>query len=106
MLFENATIITMNTKREIIRQGAIVVDGKKILEVGKAKELADKYPDKKRINCKGNVIMPGLIDTHVHTAQAMIRGCADDLGLLDWLFKRVWVLQGSYTEQDGRASAA
>ena len=50
--------------------------------------------------------MPGLIDTHVHTAQAMLRGCADDLTLLDWLGKRVWVLQGSYTAEDGRASAA
>jgi cytosine/adenosine deaminase-related metal-dependent hydrolase len=28
------------------------------------------------------VLMPGLIDTHVHTAQAMLRGCADDLALL------------------------
>jgi cytosine/adenosine deaminase-related metal-dependent hydrolase len=68
--------------------------------------LVEKYPAKKRFNCNGNVLMPGLIDTHVHLAQAMIRGCADDLGLLDWLIKRVWVLQGSYTEEDGKASAA
>ena len=106
MLFENATIITMNAKREIITHGAIAVTGRDIVEVGKTKELVERYPDKKRINCKGNVILPGLIDTHVHTAQAMIRGCADDLGLLDWLFKRVWVLQGNYSEEDGRASAA
>jgi cytosine/adenosine deaminase-related metal-dependent hydrolase len=52
------------------------------------------------------VILPGLIDTHVHTAQAMLRGCADDLGLLDWLAKRVWVLQGNYFYEDGQASAA
>ena len=38
--------------------------------------------------------------------QAVIRGCADDLGLLDWLIKQVWVLQGSYTEGDGKTSAA
>lgn len=106
MLFENATIVTMNSKREIITHGAIAFSGSEILEVGKTKELVDKYQNKKRINCNGNVILPGLIDTHVHTAQAMIRGCADDLGLLDWLFKRVWVLQGNYTEVDGRASAA
>ena len=106
MLFENATIITMNPKREIITQGALAVSGSQIVAVGKTKDLIKKYPDKKRIDCNGNVIMPGLIDTHVHTAQAMIRGCADDLGLLDWLFKRVWVLQGSYTEADGKASAA
>jgi len=106
MIFENATIITMNPRREIVTHGAIAVAGKEIVDVGKSKEIVEKYPQKRRINCNGNVILPGLIDTHVHTAQAMIRGCADDLGLLDWLFKRVWVLQGSYTDEDGRASAA
>ena len=58
------------------------------------------------MNCNGNLILPGLIDTHVHTAQALIRGCADDLRLLDWLTKRVWVLQGHYSQDDARASAA
>jgi cytosine/adenosine deaminase-related metal-dependent hydrolase len=106
MIFENATILTMNPRREIITHGAVAVAGKKIVAVGKSAEIIEKYPEKTRINCNGNVLLPGLIDTHVHTAQAMLRGCADDLGLLDWLFKRVWVLQGSYTAEDGRASAA
>lgn len=106
MIFENATILTMNPRREIITHGAIAVTGKTIEAVGKTRELIERYPEKKRINCNGNVLLPGLIDTHVHTAQAMLRGCADDLGLLDWLFKRVWVLQGSYSAEDGRASAA
>jgi cytosine/adenosine deaminase-related metal-dependent hydrolase len=105
MIFENAIVITMNPQRQIITHGAVVVDGDKIVAVGKSKDVAEQYPQKRRINCDGKVLMPGLIDTHVHTAQAMLRGCADDLGLLDWLIKRVWVLQGSYTEVDGRASA-
>lgn len=106
MIFENATIITMNPQRQILTRGSLVVDGMVIVEVGKSKEIQKKYPGKRRFDCNGNVIMPGLIDTHVHTAQAMIRGCADDLGLIDWLVKRVWVLQGNYSEDDGRASAA
>jgi cytosine/adenosine deaminase-related metal-dependent hydrolase len=105
MIFENVIVITMNPKREIITHGAVVLDGDKILAVGKGKDVVEQYPQKRRINCNGKVLMPGLIDTHVHTAQAMLRGCADDLGLLDWLIKRVWVLQGSYSEEDGRASA-
>jgi cytosine/adenosine deaminase-related metal-dependent hydrolase len=106
MLFTNATIITMNPRREILKDGALLVTGKKIAAVGKTKELLGQHPDEEVHNCKGNLLLPGLIDTHVHLAQAMIRGCADDLALLDWLIKRVWVLQGSYTEEDGRASAA
>ena len=105
MLFSNATIITMNSRREIITNGALAVDGSTICAIGKTRELRDRFPEKKEIDCNGNILMPGLIDTHVHTAQAMIRGCADDRSLIDWLFKRVWVLQGSYSYDDGRASA-
>ena len=106
MIFENATIITMNQRREILSHGAVVVEGQNIIYLGKTNEAKEKYPEHKRFDCNGNILMPGLIDTHVHTAQAMIRGCADDLGLIDWLFKRVWVLQGNYSYADGRASAA
>ncbi|MFC2029610.1 amidohydrolase family protein [Chloroflexota bacterium] len=106
MIFENATIITMNPLRQIIEHGALAYTGNEITAVGKRKEVVDRYPEKRRIDCNGNVLMPGLIDTHVHLAQAMLRGCADDLGLIDWLMRRVWVLQGSYTHEDGAASAA
>ncbi|MFW9793063.1 MAG: amidohydrolase, partial [Candidatus Thorarchaeota archaeon] len=40
-----------------------------------------------------------------HLAQALIRGCADDVSLVDWLKKYVWVLQGNFTKDDGRVSA-
>ena len=106
MIFDNATIITMNPQREIILNGALAVDGRTIAAVGKSRAIRERFPEKKVVDCSGDVLMPGLVDTHVHTAQAMLRGCADDLSLLDWLGKRVWVLQGSYTAEDGRASAA
>ena len=105
MIFDNAMIITINPRREIISNGAVVIEGQKIAAVGKSREIRDQFKSQQVIDCHGNVLMPGLIDTHVHTAQAMLRGCADDLTLLDWLGKRVWVLQGSYTEEDGQASA-
>jgi cytosine/adenosine deaminase-related metal-dependent hydrolase len=41
----------------------------------------------------------------VHLAQALIRGCADDTSLIDWLQKYVWPLQGNFDSEDGKASA-
>ncbi|HXX72147.1 MAG TPA: amidohydrolase, partial [Candidatus Acidoferrales bacterium] len=35
----------------------------------------------------------------------LIRGCADDTSLIDWLQKFVWPLQGNFDAQDGKASA-
>ncbi len=51
------------------------------------------------------LVLPGLVDTHVHLAQALIRGCADDTSLIDWLQKFVWPLQGNFEAEDGKVSA-
>ena len=105
MLFEHGTLITVDNKRRIIQDGAILVKDGRIAAIGKTYDLRQAFPDEPREDLRGNIVAPGLVDTHVHLAQAMIRGCADDLELLEWLGKRDWVLQGNYDEADGRASA-
>ncbi len=104
-IYEHGTLITMDAERRIITDGAIAVDGGRIVAVDKARVLRERYHGESRTDLFGRVVTPGLINTHVHLAQAMIRGCADDMELIDWLGKRVWVLQGNYSEEDGRASA-
>src|SRR5579885_2942329 len=105
MLLHNTTIITVDSQRRIITDGALVVQGDRITAVGKAAELRERYPAEERVDLGGKLLIPGLVDTHVHLAQALIRGCADDMALIEWLCDRVWVLQGNFTEDDGRVSA-
>lgn len=105
MLFTNATIMTMNPTRDIINDGAIVIQNKRIAAIDKTSILQAHYPDEEVIDVQGKLILPGLIDTHVHVAQALIRGCADDMALIQWLCERVWVLQGNFTHDDGYVSA-
>ena len=64
----------MNARREIVGHGAVAVIGKEIAAVGKSREVVDRFPQEQRIDCNGNLLMPGLIDTHVHLAQCMLRG--------------------------------
>ena len=103
-LIRHGYVLTINPKREIIPDGAVYIEGNKIKWVGKTGDFSGYKPEL-TINANNMLVMPGLIDTHVHLAQAMIRGMADDVSLVDWLKKYVWVLQGNYTEEDGRASA-
>jgi cytosine/adenosine deaminase-related metal-dependent hydrolase len=105
MIYEHATLITVDPQRRIITDGAMAVREGRIVAIDKTQALRERFPAEPRTDLKGKVVTPGLINAHVHLAQAMIRGCADDMELLDWLGKRVWVLQGNYTEEDGRASA-
>ncbi len=105
MLFTNATIVTMNPARDIITDGAIAVEGNRIVAIGKTGDLQRQFTSGEEIDVQGKLIIPGLIDTHVHLAQALIRGCADDMALIQWLTDRVWVLQGNFTKDDGYVSA-
>ncbi len=105
MLFTNATVITMNPTRDIISDGAVAIEGNRIVGVGKSAALLRQFDGDEVMDLQGKLVIPGLIDTHVHLAQALIRGCADDMALIQWLCERVWVLQGNFTEEDGYVSA-
>src|SRR5207244_4139728 len=45
------------------------------------------------------LIIPGLIQAHVHLCQTLFRGLADDLRLEDWLVRRIWPLEAAHTEE-------
>lgn len=104
MIFEKGWVVTVDEKRRVIKDGAVAVNGDRIAAVGKREEVEGKLPDYERYDAKGGIIMPGLVDCHVHMSQALIRGCADNLALVDWL-KRVWCCQGNFTEEDGKMAA-
>ncbi|KAF4624315.1 hypothetical protein G7Y89_g13858 [Cudoniella acicularis] len=105
MLYLHATIITVNSARDIFVDGGILVTGNKIADIGKAEKLKEKYPDEETVDLTGRIVFPGLVSTHMHTAQTLLRGAADDLELVSWLCERIWVLQGNFTAEDGYAAA-
>jgi cytosine/adenosine deaminase-related metal-dependent hydrolase len=105
VIVAGAAVITMDPGRRIIADGAVLIRGDRIVEVGKAADLEARHPTEPLHRFADHLITPGLVDTHVHLAQALIRGCADDRALIEWLCDRVWVLQGHFTEDDGRVSA-
>ncbi|MHA2378677.1 MAG: amidohydrolase family protein [Candidatus Thorarchaeota archaeon] len=104
ILIKNGYVLTLDQKRRIIADGAVYIEDGRILKLGKTHELADAKAELV-LDAKNMVVMPGLIDTHVHLAQALIRGCADDVSLVDWLKSYVWVLQGNFAGDDGKVSA-
>jgi len=105
ILISGGTIVTMDEHRRVINDSGILVRDDRISQVGKRTEIRNEAGVELRIDGKGMLVLPGLIDTHVHLAQALLRGCADDTSLIDWLRKFVWPLQGNFTAEDGRVSA-
>ena len=104
ILIENGYVLTLNPRREIIRDGSVYIEGGKIAGIGKTEILKSVKADL-TIDAAHGIVMPGLIDTHVHLSQALIRGCADDVSLVKWLKDYVWVMQGNFQGEDGKVSA-
>jgi imidazolonepropionase len=50
----------------ILTDASVLVRGETIAEVGPATELAGKYPDAERVDCRHGVLAPGLVDSHTH----------------------------------------
>jgi cytosine/adenosine deaminase-related metal-dependent hydrolase len=92
---EEAKIVTMNGKREIFKGSILIRDGR-IAEISKAKGRIEADIE---IRGKGKMIIPGLIQTHIHCCQTLFRGRAEDMELLDWLEKRIYNFEASHTPQ-------
>ncbi|HCX27527.1 MAG TPA: N-ethylammeline chlorohydrolase [Candidatus Portnoybacteria bacterium] len=102
ILITDTTIITQNKKRQIIKNGAVLIKESKIVDFGPTKKLKKKYAKAKKrvIDGSGQVIMPGLINAHTHAAMTLLRGYADDMPLMDWLNKKIWPAEAKMKPKD------
>jgi cytosine/adenosine deaminase-related metal-dependent hydrolase len=105
VLIQGGIVVTVDRRQRIVKDGSILVEEGVITKVGGPGLAAGGPRPERVISAKGMAVIPGLIDTHIHLAQSLLRGAADDLSLVDWLMKRVWPLQACFTKEDGRVSA-
>ncbi|MFP4199823.1 MAG: amidohydrolase family protein [Clostridia bacterium] len=107
VLFENATIVTMNDGREILRNAGLYVDGEEIAAIGDSQKLQDSYAAEadRVIDAGGKVLYPGLLNIHCHTMLLACRGRAEDVSNWD----AIWGIMGSImdvmTEDDCYAAS-
>ncbi len=110
LLIGNGRVITRDSAHPFIECGAVVCDGKVIVEVGEYTALKAKYPSAEFIDAKGGLIMPGMINAHNHIYSAMSRGISikgyNPKGFLDILDGMWWTIDRNLTLEGTRYSAA
>jgi 5-methylthioadenosine/S-adenosylhomocysteine deaminase len=99
LLIRGGVVVTMN-------DGLDVIDGDVSIRNGRIAAVAStiKEPHDRVVQARGGYILPGLIQTHVHLCQTLFRGYADDLGLMDWLRRRVWPMEAAHSPKTLRAA--
>ena len=90
LIVTNGTVITMDASRRVLTSAAVAIDGRDIVAVDSAAAIARAYRASETIDARGDIVMPGLINTHTHAPMVLYRGLADDLALMDWLQKYIF----------------
>jgi 5-methylthioadenosine/S-adenosylhomocysteine deaminase len=98
-IIEGGSVLTMTGPKDIIENGAVAVRGNTIVGVGKASAIFDKFKTWKMIHAQDSVIMPGLINGHIHAGMTFMRGLADDVSLDKWL-SALWKVEAYIVDKD------
>ena len=105
LLIHNGLVITCNEEDDVIEAGAVLMAGDEIKEVGSSEDLLERYPEAERIDAEKNIVMPGLINAHMHLYSTFARGM--DLktdqppkNFLEILEKLWWRLDNTLSEPE------
>lgn len=83
-------VVTMDSTRRVIENGAVAVVAGRIAAAGPAAEIGKRYDAKQRLDRPDAILAPGLVNTHTHAPMSLFRGIADDMRLQDWLEKFIF----------------
>ncbi|MCF8008428.1 MAG: putative aminohydrolase SsnA [Halanaerobiales bacterium] len=73
-LLGNATVITLNSKDPVIKDGAVLIEDDQIIDYGITKQLKQRYQKTEFVDLKQKIMMPGMINTHMHFYSTFARG--------------------------------
>ena len=106
LLIKGCQVVTMNSHRDIIRDGAVAVHGTTIVDVGKASELNARYAPARTIGGDRFVVTPGMVNTHIHiTGEPLTRGYVpDDTPFVENVFEWLCPLYSVHDAAEERTS--
>jgi 5-methylthioadenosine/S-adenosylhomocysteine deaminase len=97
LVLTNAHVVTMDDHYTVYPSGSIAIGGGTIHAVGR---LGPEYDAVETIDCRGRIVMPGLVNAHTHAPMTMLRGLADDLRLDVWLLGYMMPVERAFVRPD------
>ncbi|KAH7570536.1 hypothetical protein JRO89_XS05G0129000 [Xanthoceras sorbifolium] len=105
-ILHNAVIVTMDSESRVFRNGAVFIEHDRIRAVGQSADILQQFLllAHQIVDLQGQILLPGFVNTHVHSSQQLARGIADDVDLMTWLHDRIWPYESNMTEEDSYIS--
>jgi 5-methylthioadenosine/S-adenosylhomocysteine deaminase len=90
LVVSGGTVVTVDPANRVLPTGAVAIDGTEIVGVDTVENIARQFRGQETIDATGQIVLPGLINTHTHAPMVLFRGLADDLALTEWLNKYIF----------------
>lgn len=97
LLITNATVLTMDNDKKVYPNGLVAVKENQIVAVSDGRDI-DQYKALQTIDAEGDIVMPGLINTHTHVSMTVFRSLADDVP--DRLHRYIFPLEEKLVSPD------
>ncbi len=106
LLIDNGTVFTLDPQRRILDNASIAVSGNRIVAVGDAAALRERYRPRQVLNAHRKAVLPGLIDSHAHAGHGMLRTMGTGGSPDAWMQAAAQVYTAASDEQFWYAEAA
>jgi 5-methylthioadenosine/S-adenosylhomocysteine deaminase len=93
------TAVTCNPNFEVLENAAIHLENGRITFIGDA-STQPAFDANEILGGEHLVAIPGLVNTHTHTAMTLLRGYADDMALEPWLQTKIWPFEKNLDGDD------
>jgi len=105
LIIGNGIVLTFDKDSRVVSNGGVVIEEENVVAIGETEELILKYPDAVYKDVQGKVIMPGMINTHMHLYSTFARGMnlktdKPPKNFVEILEKLWWRLDRALNEED------
>ena len=100
IIIDGGTLLSMAEGHVPVSNARILIKEDRIIHVGKLEKTVEHPKNRKMIDARNCIIMPGLVNAHAHTAMTLFRGLADDLPLKQWLFEKIFPAESAHLDPE------
>ncbi len=93
-------LVPVRPQGTVLEGQALALCGEIIIDYLPVNDALAQWPDAHQVYLPGHVLLPGLINSHTHSAMSLFRGFADDLRLQTWLHDFIWPAEAKWVSDE------